>query len=412
MFNYAIISYHTSPFDQPGQKDGGGMNVYVRNLASHLCRLGNQCHVFTRAKHGESITEIEPGLWLHSIKAGPFDEISIHASFNYLEEFKERLITRFEALSDKGIYFDVIHANYWLSAVVGHDLKHLFQIPLITTYHSLAARIIDKELTDFDELRKVQERKLALCSDAIITSCKADFEQTIALLQFSDLNRMSIVAPGFDRAIFMPGSKTQARKATGLKINEPIILYAGRIQYLKGLDLLAYVFKNLKKTIPEARLIIAGGLSGSSGESYLESVKEVFKKNNLSQSVDFVGAQDQFTLSSYYRAADVVVIPSRVESFGLVALEAHACGVPVVAFKVGGIPSVVLEGSSGFLADLKDLESFQDGISQILLDRKLASSFSQNAIELSKTFSWKKTAKEVNCITSRILSKDLVACSK
>ncbi|MDA8271886.1 MAG: glycosyltransferase [Actinomycetota bacterium] len=413
MQRLAIISYHTSPLVQPGTGDGGGMNVYVRQLASALARLGISCDVYTRA-YSSSLSasiKVEPGFVLHHIPAGPLGKVSKVELLDHIDEFTENVLERIRMNPEQRP--DVIHANYWLSGIAGHTLKHTLEVPLVTTFHTLEkVKARDRAIPDDDiseELRIEEESKIIYCSDQVLASCEVEaFE--ISSLYNLDRSRISIVPLGVDHAFFSPGDRGMARTAVGLPTTGKMVLFVGRIQPLKGADIAIESFIKISDRIPEAFLVMVGGPSGPFGADEISKIKRLVAKERLTERVYFFDPQPHEVLSSFYRAADVGIVPSRTESFGLVALEAAACGVPVVASDVGGLKTLVVHGSSGYLVTKRTAEEFSRYLVKVLDDTALTESLKIAANSLSASYRWRDAALRFQSVLMELTAAELLEC--
>ncbi|HEV3497057.1 MAG TPA: glycosyltransferase, partial [Actinomycetes bacterium] len=322
MRRLAVISFHTSPLTQPGAGDGGGMNVYVRELSSALAQAGVDCDVYTRSwrKGLPLVQEVEPGFRVHHVPAGPQASVAKEDLAQHLDEFTARVLERMEVDGPP----DVVHANYWLSGVAGHTVKHLLELPLVSTFHTLA-RVKAEEAAEEHDRRARAEAEVVGCSDAILASSAAEAAQ-LERLYGAVPERIEIVPPGVDHHLFSPGDQWGARAALGLGAG-PVLLFVGRIQPLKGADVAVRALAALDRP---ATLLLVGGPSGPEGEAELARLHRLVDDLGLRQRVRFLPPQPHGHLATFYRAADVCLVPSRSESFGLVALEAAACGTPVV----------------------------------------------------------------------------------
>lgn len=414
MRRLAIISFHTSPLVQPGVGEGGGMNVYVKQLSSALARLGIQCDVYTRAYSSELPASIvvEPGFSVHHIPAGPLEEVSKSNLLDYVDEFYANLWTRLSL--DERLMPDAIHANYWLSGIVGHKLKHALEIPLITTFHTLEkVKAKDRAVPDDDiseSIRIGQEERIINCSDAVLASCEVEASE-IAELYALERGRISIVPLGVDHAFFSPGDRDMARRATGLPLEGRMILFVGRIQPLKGADIALDTFIRVSKRMSDVFLVMVGGPSGPHGERVMREIHAKVENNRLASRVYFVPPQRHEILSSYYRAADVSIVPSRTESFGLVALEAAACGLPVVASNVGGLKTLVNHGISGYLVRNRSASEFEQYCEKVLENPRQAKSLELEARSLSSSYTWRDAALRLHKVLDDLTVKNLVECS-
>jgi len=399
----AVLSLHTSPLAQPGVGDGGGMNVYVRELTSSLARLGVQCTTYTRAwKPGlAEVVDIEPNHRLVHVRAGDFD-LPKEQLVDIVPEFTDTVSHHLRTHSPA----QVIHANYWLSGLAGHLLKHDLNLPLITTFHTLA-RVKslhgDAESRERDKI----ESSVIGCSDAIFVSCREEREQFRTLYDDSP-GTVEVITPGVDRAYFSPGSRSGARSALSLGAH-PVLLFVGRIQPLKGLDVAIEALAALHRS--DAVLLVVGGVSGQDGQAELRRVTVLAESLGVARQIRFVAPQPHHLLATYYRAADVVLVPSRSESFGLVALEASACGTPVVATAVGGLLSLVDDGVNGFLVPERDGQLFARRVAQILDDSALADVMRQRAVQRSTAYSWQGAARRMRRVVAEFAARDLVLCN-
>jgi D-inositol-3-phosphate glycosyltransferase len=402
---------HTSPLAQPGAGDGGGMNVYVRELSSALARLGVECEVFTRADDaGCPLTvAVEPGFRVHHVPAGPLGPVPKESLPDLVPDWTAGVGARLEAMGDGRRPVDAIHANYWLSGLAGHALKHDLDVPLIATFHTLdrvKADASPEELFAAEPARRSHaEAAVVGCSDAVLASCTVEAEQLIDLYD-ADPSRIAIVAPGVDHAFFGPGDRAQARRAVGLDGAAPVVLFVGRIQPLKGLT----VAVQAVATLPGVRLVVIGGPSGPHGASELASVRGLIKDLGLDGAVRMMPPQRHEILSTYYRAADVCVVPSHSESFGLVALEAEACGVPVVAAAVGGLTTLVDDGLTGYLVDGRDPADYAKPLAELLGDPVRAARMGQAAARRARFYTWRSAARQLWARVEALTASSLVAC--
>jgi D-inositol-3-phosphate glycosyltransferase len=301
---------------------------------------------------------------------------------------------------------DVVHANYWLSGVAGHSLKHELGIPLVTTFHTLA-RVKAEGGDPEPERRERAEAQIIGCADAICVSCDQEEDQ-FRRLYGNPPGLVEIVAPGVEHAFFTPGDKRGARFALGMG-DGPVLLFVGRIQPLKGVDVAVRALAALNRR--DASLYVVGGASGMQGDSEVARVNALIDELGLTQQVHFVEPQAHHMLSTYYRAADAVWVPSRSESFGLVALEAAACGTPVIANAVGGLLSLVDHGTTGYLVADRDPEMFAKYTAELLNNPTLAASMSAAAAERGRRYTWSFAAARLRRVYSDITSRALVNCS-
>ena len=361
----AVISLHTSPLLQPGVGDSGGMNVYVRELVSSLSQICIECTTFTRADREGLPAEVlvEPGHRVVHIEAGPH-HLPKEALPDISDQFCHGVMDWIHA-NEKP---DIIHGNYWLSGVVGHHLKHELNVPFVSTFHTLA-RVKAEGGDPEPKWRDRAEAEIIQCSDAICVSCVEEEEQ-FRRLYGDSLGRIEIVAPGVEHAFFTPGDQAGARRAINVDPDVPFILFVGRIQPLKGPYVAIRALAALGR--PDAQLAIVGGASGRNGDVQASEAHALVDELGLHGQVHFIEPKPHHILSTWYRAADIVLVPSRSESFGLVALEAASCGVPVVASAVGGLLSLVDDGETGYLIDGRNPDNYADAMRRILDDSELA----------------------------------------
>ena len=389
------------------------MNVYVRQLASSLARLGTACDVYTRAYSPSlpATINIEPGFVLHHIPAGPLGWVAKSDLVHYLDEFTSNVLERIRLNPDRTP--DVIHANYWLSGKAGHVLKHVLEVPLITTFHTLEkVKAKDRTIADdniSEALRMEEESKIIFCSDQVLASCEVE-AQEISSHYDLDRSRISVVPLGVDHAFFSPGDRAMARMAVGLPTEGRMVLFVGRIQPLKGASIAVSSFAKIARRIPDAFLVMVGGPSGPFGLAEVAKIKKAVTKERLNGRVYFYDPQPHEVLSSFYRAADVSIVPSRTESFGLVALEAAACGVPVVASDVGGLKTLVVHGASGYLVSDRTADEFAKYLVKVLEDPALAELLKATANSLSASYRWRDTAERLQSVLLNLTAKELLEC--
>ncbi|HEY3942008.1 MAG TPA: glycosyltransferase [Acidimicrobiales bacterium] len=420
MRRLAVLSLHTSPLTQPGAGDGGGMNVYVRELCAALARSGVECDVFTRAWAPDlaPVVDVEPGLRVHHVVAGPRAYVAKEDLPDLVGEFTDRVLTAMTSPwggepDDGHGPFEAVHANYWLSGLSGHVIKHELDLPLVCTFHTLdrvkAEAVPEEVQADVPHRRAEAEAMIIGCSDAVLASCDVEAEQ-IRQLYGADPRRIEVVPPGLDHAIFGPGFRPQARRALGLSTDDALLLFVGRIQPLKGADVAVRALHALRRAGRPFGLAVVGGPSGPHGEETYEELRMSAKDLGIDDVVWMVPPQPHELLSTFYRAADVCVVPSRSESFGLVALEAAACGTPVVASAVGGLTTLVEEGRTGFLVDDPTPQAFAERIERIVDDPSLARQMSLDAASMARRYTWRGAAARLLAIHDALVDERLVQC--
>ncbi|MDQ4089978.1 MAG: glycosyltransferase [Actinomycetota bacterium] len=423
MRRLAVLSFHTSPLTQPGAGDGGGMNVYVRELSSALAGAGVECEVFTRSwRRGlKPVVEVEPGFRVHHVPAGPEASVAKEDLAQHVEEFTAGVLDRIDECGPA----DAIHANYWLSGVAGHTIKHRLELPLVSTFHTLA-RVKAEEAAEEHDRRAKAEGEVIGCCDAILAS-SADEAAQLVRLYGAVPERIEIVPPGVDHHLFTPGDQRAARAQLGLG-DEPVLLFAGRIQPLKGADVAVRTLACLGPERPFERiggqtdqrpsdragpaptLLLVGGPSGVDGDAELARLHHLVAQLGLQERVTFVPPQPHGRLALYYRAADVCLVPSRSESFGLVALEAAACGTPVVAAAVGGLRTLVAHGASGFLVEDRDPAAYAGYVRRLLTDPAQAADMSLQATVGASRYRWSITAARLRRLYADLTARRLVEC--
>jgi len=400
----AVLSLHTSPLVQPGSGDSGGMNVYVRELVSALAQAGVECTTYTRAARPglPDVVQVEPGHRVVHIPAGPYD-LPKEKLTTVLDEFGDAVVEHIKNESPA----DVLHANYWLSGLVAHRIKHELDLPFVSTFHTLAR--VKAEGGDTEpEWRERAEAEIISCADAICVSCTEEQRQFLRLYG-QPAGKIEIIAPGVEHAFFAPGERGGARNALGLPQDAPVLLFVGRIQPLKGPDVAVRALAAMNR--PDALLLVVGGASGQDGGSEMAHVQRLVTELGVEGQVRFIEPQPHHILSTYYRAADAVIVPSRSESFGLVALEASACGIPVVASAVGGLLTLVDHGDNGFLVEDRDPLLFAAYLNDILDHPDMAASMGRRGADRARQYTWGFAAARLRRVYADLTVRELVACA-
>ncbi len=384
----AYLSMHTSPLAQPGQGDAGGMNVYIHELSCTMAGRGIEVAVFTRRTSPTEPDEIEvePGYRVVHVDAGPMERIRIAEMAAHIGPFTDGVI---EWLTSSWPTFDVVHSHYWLSGWSGVIVKEALGVPLANSFHTLG-RVKDLARRAGEPsaslMRNLTEEEVIARSDCVVASTPYEFDD-LAEHYGASPERLCTSPPGIDHKLFNPGDRDEARTWLGLG-PEPIVLYAGRIQPHKGLD----VAVDAVARLDGVHLVIVGGPSGSGGPAEVMALDHLAARLGASDRIHFLPPQPHAQLADFYRAADALIMPSRSESFGLVAAEAQACGLPVVAARVGGLAYVVSNGSSGILVEGHDPAAYAEALGRIISDPALASRLRQGALTKAGDFSWPATA--------------------
>ncbi|HKG51031.1 MAG TPA: D-inositol-3-phosphate glycosyltransferase [Actinomycetales bacterium] len=395
----AMLAVHTSPLEQPGTGDAGGMNVYVVETARRLARRGVDVEVFTRATSSQQprVVEMEPGVLVRHVPAGPFEGLSKEDLPGQLCAFAAGVL-RAEASRPPG-WYDVVHSHYWLSGQVGWLAAERWQVPLVHTMHTMA-RVKNLSLADGDTAepagREIGEAQVVEAADRLVANTDEERDQLVALYG-ADRERVAVVPPGVDLDRFTPvpqAGRRAARESLGIAPDANLLLFVGRIQPLKAPDVLVRATARLLDRRPDLRpsLVVAvvGGPSGS-GLREPESLARLVADLGLGDVVRFAPPAAADRLVDWYRAADLVAVPSYSESFGLVALEAQACGTPVVAAAVGGLRETVADGVSGVLVPDHEPGMWADAVASLLDDAPRRRRLSAGAVRHAARYGWDAT---------------------
>jgi len=393
----AMISLHTSPLDQPGTGDAGGMNVYVIELAKRLVRRGLEVDVFTRATSSALEPAVTPadGVTVRHIHAGPFEGLTKEELPAQLCVFA-REVLRAEAAQPVG-HYDAVHSHYWLSGQVGALARDRWGVPLVHSMHTMG-KVKNAALADGDTpeppARLIGEEQVVEAADMLIANTDIEAKQLIELYD-ADPGRVEVVHPGVDLDVFRPVAAAEARAGLGLPVDADILLFAGRIQPLKAPDVLLHAVAEMLERDPSRRgslvVPVVGGPSGS-GLDKPQALADLAAALGIADVVRFVPPVSQAELARWYAAASAVAVPSYNESFGLVAAEAQATGTPVVAAAVGGLSTVVRDGRSGLLVDGHDPRDWAAALTRVLDDADLRTRLEAGALQQARLFSWDATA--------------------
>lgn len=393
----AMLSAHTSPLDQPGGRDAGGMNVYVLELSRQLAARGIEVEIFTRAtsRHQPAFVDPQPGIRVHHVAAGPFEGLQKNDLPSQLCSFV-RDVLRAEVEREPG-HFDLVHSHYWLSGQVGTVARERWNVPLVHTMHTMA-KVKNALLADGDAAEPIGriygEQEIVRLADRLIANTTEESRELIELYD-ADPHRVAVVHPGVDLEVFQAGRLAQARAQLGIAPDAAVVLFAGRIQPLKAPDVVLKAAAVLLERDPALRerlvVVVIGGASGA-GLDHPTALADLAAELGIDDVVQFIPTVPQRELADWYAAATVVCVPSHNESFGLVAIEAQACGTPVVAARVGGLSTAVSDGVTGVLVDGHDPADYATAMRPLLTDPEIRDAMSQKAVRHAEEFGWDVTA--------------------
>ncbi|MEV4636062.1 D-inositol-3-phosphate glycosyltransferase [Actinoplanes sp. NPDC049548] len=390
----ATLSVHTSPLEQPGTGDAGGMNVYIVEVSKRLAQLGVEVEIFTRATSSElpPVVEMAPGVSVRHITAGPFEGLSKEELPSQLCAFTNGVL-RAEAAHPPG-HYDLIHSHYWMSGQVGWLARERWGVPHVHTAHTLAKvknRFIAAGDRPEPKARVIGEEQVIAESDRLVANTRFEAQDLVSCYD-ADPTRVSVVQPGVDLGRFRPGDSQAAdRRRLGLPEHGGVIAFVGRIQPLKGPDVLIRALAEEPLRDADVTVVICGGPSGS-GLDRPTSLIELAASLGVAHKIRFLPPQTGDALAALYRSADLVAVPSHNESFGLVAVEAQACGTPVVAAAVGGLVTAVVDGVSGALVDGHDPRDWAGVLGGLLAAPGRRLWLSIGAVRHASHFSWDRTA--------------------
>ncbi len=398
----AMLSLHTSPLDPPGSGDAGGMNVYVLELSRRLAAGGVDVDVYTRATSSQvpPAVEVAPGVTVRSLVAGPFEGLAKSDLPGQMCPFV-REVLRTEATFPAG-HYDVVHSHYWLSGQVGTVLAYRWGVPLVHTMHTMA-KVKNAMLADDDEpepyARVVGEEQVVATADLLVANTGQEASDLVELYD-ADPAAVRVVHPGVDLDLFVPG-RPAARAALGLGEDELVVTFAGRLQPLKGPGVLLRTVARLLTERPRLRerlvVPVVGGVSGS-GTDYPHRLARLTARLGLADVVRFVDPVPQAELARWYAASTLVCVPSYNESFGLVALEAQACGTPVLAARVGGLEVAVDDGRTGELVDGHDPAEWARRLGDLLERPDRLERLGREAVRHAGRFGWERTAEQTRAL--------------
>ena len=403
----AVLSVHSCPLAALGGKETGGMNVYVREMAREMGRLGYLVDVFTRSQNPH-ITRVVPlgrNARVVHLKAGPEEPLPKNNLLAYLPEFTSRVM---QFAADEGISYDLIHSHYWLSGRVGTLLKQQWSVPVVHMFHTLGIlkNTLNRRRAERESEERIKiEREIMESADVLIAPSPWEKERMLAYYG-ADPEKIRVIPCGVDLSLFRPIPPAKARKFLGLS-KRKFVLFVGRIDAIKGIDLLIRAMNCLMEKSclgkHDIGLIIIGGDKDADPriETYeMQRLRKMVSRLNLEEEVAFWGAQRQDLLPFFYSAAEAIILPSRYESFGMVALEAMGCGTPVIASRVGGLQFTVEDGRTGLLFPEGNWRQLAERIREVIVCRPLKKKLGQTALGRVRKFSWPKIAKEILSVYS------------
>jgi D-inositol-3-phosphate glycosyltransferase len=405
MRRIAMLSVHTCPMAALGGKETGGMNVYVRELSRELAAQGALVDIYTRSQDParERVRELWPSVRVIHLLAGPEEAYNKNLVYDHLPQFAEELRVFSEC---DGIEYDLLHSHYWLSGWVAREVARTHPLPTVHMFHTLGRGkdiVAGNEEQKETSIRIRVEDELIRDIDRIVAATELDQEQMVELYG-ADPGKIAVVPLGVDLDMFRPIPHDEAMAAIGVELPEDqrLILFVGRLDPVKGLETLLKAICKLTELEPEMAknlcLAVIGGDEDDNGAGFPEALECLDKLKNeagLHDLVAFLGSRAQDTLAFYYSAAEVCVVPSRYESFGLVALEAMACGTPVIASRVGGLRHTVEDGVTGFLVPASDEDALAEKLRVILQDHEQRERLGANARRRAKQYTWEVVARRI-----------------
>jgi D-inositol-3-phosphate glycosyltransferase len=414
----AMLSFHTCPLATLGGKDTGGMNVYVRDLTRELGRRGLPVDVFTRSQdeHQPHVKEdLGYGNRVIHVPAGPEVPLPKEILYQHVPEFVNGV--REFALA-QGLRYDLIHAHYWLSGVAAQSLRAAWSSPFALMFHTLGHmknRVAQSLSERESDLRVQVEGALMAEADQLIVSTLAEKAQ-LQWLYYTDVSRVAVIPPGVDLNVFYPQRMDEAKRRIGVDPDKIMLLFVGRIEPLKGIETLLRAVAILRERgvcqCDELALSVIGGdpsEDAAARNAEMDRLKALREDLGIADLVTFVGKQDQDALPDYYAAAEAVIMPSHYESFGMVALEAMACGTPVIASEVGGLAFLVKDGETGFHVPDRDPDALADRICEIIINPLLHARMGGRAAEYAKEYSWELIAERIIGVYEGMLARHHVA---
>jgi D-inositol-3-phosphate glycosyltransferase len=414
-FHVAMLSVHTCPLATLGGKETGGMNVYVRDLARELASRGHRVDVYTRSQDS-SVPRIDDhslgrGARVIHLPAGPEHPYDKHLVYDHLAEFVDGVLAQAQA---DGLRYDVLHSHYWLSGAVAHRLRQRWGTPSVHMFHTLGKMkdAVAQRPAERETARRIAvETEIVRLADVLVAATPAEKEQ-LERLYAADPARIRVISPGVDTGRFQPIPMAHAKERIGLCEDRRIILFVGRIEPLKGIDSLLRAIARIVDRRPGLRErlcvpIIGGDPDRVREDDEMVRLQELRAELGIGDIVTFLGAKDQDMLPYYYSAAEMVVMPSDYESFGMVALEAMACGTPVIASDVGGLAFLVQHGRTGYRVPARDPAALAAKMTRLLTDEGLRRRIGQRAACWAASYAWPRIAERIEALYAEVERQDL-----
>jgi D-inositol-3-phosphate glycosyltransferase len=391
----AMLSVHTCPLAALGAKETGGMNVYVRELSRELGRMGVAVDVFTRSQNPAipRVVDFAEGVRVVHLPAGPETPMARERIHDHLDEFVDGVESWRIA---RGVEYDLVHAHYWLSGVVALALRERWGVPVLQMFHTLARlkNRVARSAGDLEpEVRIREETRVIAHVDRVVAANVVE-RADLARFYGAAPSRIAVIPCGVDTELFLPAKRDAARAALGLDAG-PLLLYVGRLAPIKGLDTLLDALARVRASGRPARLLVVGGDADEPADGHEARLRERITRLGLDDAVRFIAAQPQHVLPSYYAAADLTLLPSHYESFGMVALEAMACGSPVIASRVGGLTTTVRDRVTGFLVPEGDVAALAERIGAVLDDPDLGWRMGREGVRWAAEHRWPCVAEAV-----------------
>jgi len=405
----AMLSVHTCPLAALGGKETGGMNVYVRELSRQLAARGHHVDIFTRSQDPtvpHEVPGLEIGARVFHVPAGPEVPYNKNRLFDYLPDFVRGVQTE---MAREKMRYDVYHAHYWLSGWVARELQRAYPAPMVQMFHTLGA--LKNQVTLLPTNRETErriavEREMMQVADRIIAATPRDCQH---MVEFYDAPRhkISVIPPGVDLELFHPLEIPDRKQYFK---DEHTVLFVGRIDPIKGIDTWFRAMKLVVEQDPGLRgricvCLIGGDVDEDEPDEELARLQALKDELGIADIVTFLGKRSQESLPYYYASADVVVMPSRYESFGMVALEAMACGTPVVASDVGGLSFIVRDGETGFLVPEGNAQTMAECLSRILHDPDLRARLGKRGVEVAREYAWTHVAERIEALYDQLISE-------